>query len=420
MTPGRRSIGPWLRAPRVDGRFPGMGDPGSHNPLRDGNRFQRAYYRWALPHYERIESQHGRELREQVESTDRFLYTRQGAWAWIGWLVGLSGTAVALSRTPLPMAAAWILAAVAWTSLAFTVLGAWLRPQLASGPGMAGRAGRLLVMVVAGGFVGYGVGHWIKTGSLDPGNTLGSLLGASRVLLPALGVSGLGMALLFWAVGRASSQVQARRLEHARLLAERDAARASAAEAELRILQAQLEPHFVFNTLATLQHWVDKGDSRAGPLLRALSGFLRATTEMLGRKAVPLEREMEAVTNYIAILQARYGDRLGSEVRIDPQTLAQPVPPGLVLTLVENAIEHGLEPKISGGTVRVSSGCGASGWWLQVDDDGMGVMPHAPENVGLSNLRQRLLHQCGGRARFSLEPLPAGGSRARVEFEERA
>lgn len=390
----------------------------SPHPLRDGNRFQRAYYRWAQPHYERI----GRDdpaLREQVEEADRLLYTRQGAGIWIGWLCAVVALSVGLKSAGLVWAAAIPAALFACAFLGLLVIAAWLRP---SKTWVAAKPRRLMIAIAVavplGGMFGFAAGHWERTGRLDPAELAARFIAKADVLALALGGTAAGMLLLFWVVVQASRQAQERRLARALLLAERDAARAAAAEAELRLLQAQIHPHFVFNTLATLQHWVDKKDERAGPLLRELSGFLRRSTEMLGRPTVPLAEEAQAVAHYLAILQARQGERLGFVVEIEPRTAAQTLPPGLLLTLVENAVEHGLEPKIGGGRVHVTSGCEGRGWWLRVDDDGLGLAPGAADNVGLSNLRQRLRQHFKGQAGFTLSALPAGGTRAEIRFEE--
>jgi sensor histidine kinase YesM len=135
-----------------------------------------------------------------------------------------------------------------------------------------------------------------------------------------------------------------------------------------------------------------------------------------------LRDEVQAVQHYLAILQARLDTRLRFEITIDPNTAAEALPPGLLLTLVENAIEHGLEPKIGGGHLHVQTQRSPTGdWTLQVDDDGMGLSPNAQDDVGLGNLRQRLRHHFGARAQFSLSARQQGGTRAQIHFQpERA
>ena len=257
----------------------------------------------------------------------------------------------------------------------------------------------------------------MRHGELDWARLAQELGKYLTVLLPVAVATGAAFLLLAWTVSSASRKAQATRLATAQLKAERDNAARHAAEADLRLLQAQIHPHFVFNTLATLQHWVDKGDERAGSLLRDLTAFLRRSTELLGRASVPLADEVQAVQHYLAILQARLGERLRFELDIDPATATQQLPPGLLLTLVENAIEHGLEPKIGGGSLRVrAERTPNGGWQLQVLDDGLGLSPTAQDNVGLNNLRQRLRHHFGNGAQFALAARPEGGTCAAIQF----
>ncbi len=386
------------------------------NLLAKGNRFQRAYYRWALPHYERIGNDDP-GLRAEVEDIDQFLYTRRGLLAWLGWLLGLSGSIVGLHRAGMGWAMASGIGLGIWLGLTVAVLAAWLAP--ASGAKSQSRVViKRFLQGMAGGaaaaVVGISLNRWARDGQLDWAYLQGFVERVSLVLL----LVGAGVALLIAAVAWAGQSARARRLQRLQLMAERDAARASAAETELRLLQVQIHPHFVFNTLATLQHWVDKSDPRAGPLLRELTGFLRRSTEMLGRPRVPLAEEAQSAAHYLAIMQSRMGERLRTQIDIDPRCARQTLPPGLLLTMVENAIEHGLEPKIGGGSLQLHSGCSDTGWWLRVDDDGIGLAADASDNVGLANLRLRLQQHFGDRARFSLSPRPEGGTRAEIRFEE--
>ena len=164
---------------------------------------------------------------------------------------------------------------------------------------------------------------------------------------------------------------------------------AAALRLSTRLAAAQIQPHFLFNTLASLQHWVDTGDARAAPLLRDFTAYLRATLPMFERELQPLADEMEMVRRYLAIMQARLGPRLASRVEL-PAGLDAELPPGIVLTLVENAIAHGIEPQLRGGCIDVAAHREAGRVVVTVRDDGPGLAPGWGEGVGLSNTRRRL------------------------------
>lgn len=182
-------------------------------------------------------------------------------------------------------------------------------------------------------------------------------------------------------------QIEARLRE----LAEQDAA----FKLSTRLAAAQIQPHFLFNTLASLQHWVDTGDARAAPLLRDFTAYLRATLPMFERELQPLADEVEMVRRYLAIMQARLGARLRFDIELPTDLAAVELPPGLVLTLVENAIAHGIEPQLRGGHVDISVRRDAAGHVaIAVRDDGPGLAPGWHDGVGLSNTRRRLLQAC--------------------------
>ena len=183
------------------------------------------------------------------------------------------------------------------------------------------------------------------------------------------------------------AQIEARLRE----LAEQDAA----LRLSTRLAAAQIQPHFLFNTLASLQHWVDTGDARAAPLLRDFTAYLRATLPMFERELQPLADELEMVRRYLAIMQARLGPRLSFHIDA-PAGVPIELPPGLLLTLAENAITHGIEPQLGGGRVEVRLARSPGRIELRVQDDGRGLPPHWTEGVGLANTRRRLLQAFPG------------------------
>lgn len=181
-----------------------------------------------------------------------------------------------------------------------------------------------------------------------------------------------------------------------------------------RLAAAQIQPHFLFNTLASLQHWVDTQDPRGGPLLRSLTRYLRATLPMFEQDRLPVAQELQIVRSYLDIMQARLGARLTWSVEtadVPDAVLAEAtLPPGTLLTLAENAITHGIEPSLRGGHVGVALHLSDDGRWLrlEVQDTGPGLAAGACDGVGLSNTRERLAAQSDGAAQMGLESASPG------------
>ncbi|RQO60381.1 hypothetical protein DBR47_08415 [Paucibacter sp. KBW04] len=169
-----------------------------------------------------------------------------------------------------------------------------------------------------------------------------------------------------------------------------------------RLATAQIQPHFLFNTLASVQHWVDTQDPRAGSTLRSFTAYLRATLPMFERESLTLSEELQIVRSYLEVMKARLGERLQWTIEQDPSLDALQLPPGLLLTLAENAIAHGIEPALGGGRVQLRACLAAESILLEVEDDGAGLSPEAQDRVGLSNSRERLLQRFGPQARLSL------------------
>jgi LytS/YehU family sensor histidine kinase len=226
-------------------------------------------------------------------------------------------------------------------------------------------------------------------------------------LVLSLGVLLVLLALWFLVVWRAQ-QIEARLREQAE--------RAHAVEMAQRLAVAQLEPHFLFNTLASLQHWVHTGDARAGPMLDALVGYLRATLPMFHRALQPLADELEAVRRYLEVMAARFGPRLQWALDVPAALQQQPLPPGLLLTLVENAVEHGVQPSLSGAEVHVQATAAGGRVRLTVRDTGPGLDPAATDGVGLANSRSRLAQAFGDRATLRLDNAPDGGCMATLDM----
>ncbi|MEO7252643.1 MAG: histidine kinase [Casimicrobium sp.] len=211
-------------------------------------------------------------------------------------------------------------------------------------------------------------------------------------------VAGLSAGLLYAAVAAAIVYLRAQRLAIAnkRLsveINESDVQR-QLTETRLRLLQAQIEPHFLFNTLASAQQLSQKGAPDAAKLIGHLVRFLRMSIPSMREDRSALKRELEQVAAYLSIMQTRMGDRLTFAVHTDPEIADFELPPALVMTLVENAIKHGVEPAAAGGSVDVRAVREGDAVVISVSDTGVGLISTESSEIGgglgLSNIAQRL------------------------------
>ncbi|MBD9478256.1 histidine kinase [Pseudoxanthomonas sp. PXM02] len=178
-------------------------------------------------------------------------------------------------------------------------------------------------------------------------------------------------------------------------------------EADLRlgVLQAQVEPHFLFNTLASVRALVRQDPVQAEATLDALVDFLRATIPKLREDRslhATLGQQLDICASYLALMQVRMGGRLAYAVQADESLRALPFPPSLLITLVENAIKHGIEPRPGAGRVEVAAVRDGAGLRVRVSDDGAGLQPGLSTGMGLANVREQLAARYGTQAMFSL------------------
>jgi signal transduction histidine kinase len=193
-----------------------------------------------------------------------------------------------------------------------------------------------------------------------------------------------------------------------------------AQEAQLRLLQAQIEPHFLFNTLANVQSLMDHDLPKAKQMLGSFTDYLRASLGNMRSEHSTVGQELELALRYLQLLQGRMEDRLRFEITADEAARAQPLPPLLLQPLVENAVMHGLEPSIEGGTVHVRARLQGGTLRLEVQDDGLGLnappRPGARRGTGLAlnNIRERLQARFGPEARLELQTATPQGTLARI------
>jgi hypothetical protein len=201
---------------------------------------------------------------------------------------------------------------------------------------------------------------------------------------------------------------------------ERSELERQALDARLHLLQAQVAPHFLFNTLANVQALVDAGSPHASAVLRSLTAYLRAALPLLHESAVTIERELQLVRPYLELMQMRMPDRLQYATNIDPSTLNVRCPPTTLLTLVENAVRHGIDPSEEGGRIDVDIERRGGRCVVRVTDTGAGLHQSANgRGTGLATLRERLRLIFGDAAHLRMTSNDPRGTVVEIEMPAR-
>jgi sensor histidine kinase YesM len=366
---------------------------------------------------ERVLSSLSEIERRDVRAFDHWFYRERG-WQWLVWIfAGTTLAAAAASRLPWNMsfAEAALLFNVVIFLLLWSGLGAWFGYRK-----YRGKLVRFVLVTLGLVLVGASVGGTIV--DLYRGRApLAWLFDSAslRHLVTAALVFGFLYAALVALIANLRNreyvalsgrlEVEARQNELSRRLA----------ESQLRMLQLQIEPHFLFNTLGSAQQLAEKGAPDAARLIAHLIRFLRAATPSLRENTTTLKDEAAMIGAYLAIMQTRLGKRLAYRIDLPAGLDDATVPPGMLITLVENALKHGIEPMPDGGFVTVSArreGAGDDACLvLVVADTGAGLGNVIPgSGIGLSNIRERLLLLYDGRAALELEENEPRGFVARL------
>ena len=198
---------------------------------------------------------------------------------------------------------------------------------------------------------------------------------------------------------------------------ERSELERQALDARLHLLQAQVAPHFLFNTLANVQALVDAGSPHASAVLRSLTAYLRAAVPLLHEPAATIDRELQLVRPYLELMQMRMPDRLQYAMNVDPSALNVRCPPTTLLTLVENAVRHGIDPSEEGGRIDIDITRRGERCVVRVSDTGAGL--RQSENglgTGLTTLRERLQLIFGDAAHQRLTPNSPQGAIVEIDM----
>jgi LytS/YehU family sensor histidine kinase len=198
---------------------------------------------------------------------------------------------------------------------------------------------------------------------------------------------------------------------------ERSELERKALDARLRLLQAQVEPHFLFNTLANVQELVDAGSPQASSVLKSLIAYLRAAVSRMHEPATTLGQELQLVRAYLELMQMRMPDRLQFALQVDETATGLRCPPMTLLTLVENAVRHGIDPSEEGGRIDIDMGLRDGRCHVRVRDTGVGLQPTSRGlGTGLSTLRERLQLTFGNDAHLHLSEVQPHGVCAELDF----
>ena len=185
-------------------------------------------------------------------------------------------------------------------------------------------------------------------------------------------------------------------------------------ELELKTIKAHINPHFIFNSLNGIRALIDENPGRARNAITELSNILRSSMQTEKMEAVPFEKELNIVKDYLALENMRFEDRLRVEYEIDEDTLDQPVPPMMLQTLVENAIKHGISKQINGGKVKIVSDFKEDFHELAVQNTGKLNGIDKGESFGLPSTLSRLSLLYGEKAKFSIKQLSPEIVEARI------
>lgn len=343
----------------------------------------------------------------------QFSMMYQGATLWIAVaklsiVFSVLGVLLHLFRPKLDW---WILIAVAnligW-ALAVSLIGIWFNyRQLAFRP----------LRFLSHAFFGVCFG-------LLGGTVLGALLRGKDIwisivqdvprVLAVAGVLGLVYACMVGIVAVWRNKNYETLTAQLELEAEREKNARQNSESQLRILRAQIEPHFLFNTLGAVQQLAEQGAPKAAELTANLIVFLRASMSEMRSEQISLAEEFRLMQAYLEVMQARMGARLKFHLNLPHDLKAITLPSMILLTLVENAIKHGIEPSLRGGRIDIYAERSGSNLCVLVQDSGLGLSDTPNPGIGLQNVRDRLALQYGVQATLTVAEREQGGVIAQV------
>ena len=255
--------------------------------------------------------------------------------------------------------------------------------------------------------------RWVSQKVVTWRGVVGDFFGAALVLVFAYLVAAK---IVVRKVAQADAKVQ-----KAVDAAEREAMERQLAQAKLQVLQAQVEPHFLFNTLAAVDYLIETDPARASQMQKQLITYLRGALPQMRQESSTLGREMRLIRSYLELIKMRIEERLEVSFAVPEGLESAEFPPMMLQSLVENAIKHGIEPKPEGGKVSVAARVANGLLWVEVRDTGVGFdkidgldAPPKGTGIGLQNIRERLAVLYRGKARFTIVSDDREGTSVRI------
>ncbi len=230
-----------------------------------------------------------------------------------------------------------------------------------------------------------------------------TLLGLSIRLWSGMLISTIWGMLVLTGLAMTYRRATLRELEFERERSARIDAERLVTVSRLQTLQAQIEPHFLFNTLANVSTLIEVDPKQARKMLDQFTLLLRASLDQTRKTTTPLRAELQVIDAYLSVLKVRMGERLSYRIDAPPELLSIDVPSMLLQPVVENAVKHGIEPRMTGGVVQVLVSRSGDDLVFAVADDGVGFVPTSGENIGLGAVRERLAVQYGDAASLNIE-----------------
>ncbi len=351
--------------------------------------------------------------RRDVRAFDRWFYAQRG-WQWLIGIVVVT-TLVAWLASQLPWNMSFGEAAILFNIVVLTLiwsgLSAWFGYRR-----FQGRIFRYVVgaplLALLGALVGASIAGFVQ--GIDPFAFLSDSAKLRHVVTAAL-VFGFLFALVTALIASLRNREYRALTAHFEAEARQSETSRQLAESKLKLLQLQIEPHFLFNTLGSAQQLAEKGAPDAARLIADLIRFLRAATPAMRDEVTTLKAEAGMIRAYLGIMQTRLSRRLTWNVQVPDELAEIAIPPGMLITLTENAIKHGIEPRPQGGTIEVTAARHGEQLVLTVADTGAGFSNKPTDSgIGLANIRERLELLYGDHASLDLEENEPRGFRARI------